>query len=136
MAGKKRRGPPQKRKGAYAEELKQRKQLGFEIVSDWTAQLCLDILVQLPLPRSLHERGILGSVYHSKDVDCFTAVNVGHMILGDANFIPCTPGGIMHLLRHYEIPIAGKHCVIVGRSNIVGKPLTHLMLQSDATVTV
>lgn len=108
-----------------------------QLIWDLNAKDFIDgILVQLPLPRSLHERGILGSIYQSKDVDCFTAVNVGHMTLGYASFIPCTPGGITHLLRHYDIPIAGKHCVIIGRSNIVGKPLAQLMLQSDATVTV
>ena len=94
------------------------------------------ILVQLPLPETLHTMGALGAIYASKDVDCFTAANIGYMAWGCANFLPCTPAGIMYLLRQYNIPIAGKHCVIVGRSNIVGKPLAHLMLTADATVTV
>lgn len=94
------------------------------------------ILVQLPLPKTLHEQAVLSVISKEKDVDCFTAGNVGNMVLGSASFLPCTPAGIMHLLRYYEIPISGKHCVIVGRSNIVGKPLAHLMLEADATVTI
>lgn len=109
----------------------------IELIWRLNADPAIDgILVQLPLPKKFHEFGVLSAISTSKDVDCFRSLNVGLMHQGYARFQPCTPAGIMHLLRYYEIPIAGKHCVIAGRSNIVGRPLAELMLQADATVTV
>lgn len=94
------------------------------------------ILVQLPLPRHISEEKILLAIDPKKDVDAFHPMNVGHLVAGDYDFLPCTPAGVMELLRYYKIEIDGKHCVILGRSNIVGKPMAHLMLEANATVTV
>lgn len=99
------------------------------------------ILVQLPLPTHLSPSQIIRAVDPSKDIDGFHPVNMGKLLLGDNDgFIPCTPHGIQVLLTHYKIPIAGKHVVIVGRSNIVGKPLAALLMQKsasgNATVTI
>ena len=94
------------------------------------------ILVQLPLPRHISEEKILLAIDPKKDVDAFHPMNVGHLVAGDYDFLPCTPAGVMELLRYYNIEIDGKHCVILGRSNIVGKPMAHLMLEANATVTV
>ena len=95
------------------------------------------ILVQLPLPKHLDEQSILLSIEPSKDVDGFHEVNVGRFNLGGKNtFIPCTPLGIKFILQYYNVDVAGKECVIVGRSNIVGKPMANLLLQMDATVTI
>ena len=94
------------------------------------------ILVQLPLPKHLDEKKILEHIDHAKDVDCFTSINTGKLWLGDYELAPCTALGVLELLDYYHIDIAGKHCVIVGRSNIVGKPVAALMLERNATVTV
>ena len=94
------------------------------------------ILVQLPLPEHIDERAILESISPEKDVDAFHPQNVGKIMLGTHRFLPCTPAGIMDLLSYYKIDCEGKNCVIVGRSNIVGKPMALLMLQNNATVTV
>lgn len=94
------------------------------------------ILVQLPLPKHIDEGRVQRVISPLKDVDAFHPENVGLLVGGEHRFAPCTPMGILTLLRHYEIPIAGKHCVIVGRSNIVGKPMAQLMLAEHATVTV
>ncbi len=94
------------------------------------------ILVQLPLPKHLNEEEVLLRISPSKDVDAFHPVNVGKIMIGNFSFLPCTPAGVMELLKHYGIPVAGKHCVIIGRSNIVGKPLAMLMLKENATVTI
>lgn len=94
------------------------------------------ILVQLPLPAHIDEREVLEEIDSNKDVDCFGAEKIGRLVLEDTFFAPCTPAGISRLLNYYDIPVAGKHCVVVGRSNIVGKPMASLMLNSDATVTV
>lgn len=94
------------------------------------------ILVQLPLPKHLDEEKVILAIDPAKDVDAFHPVNVGKIMIGNFNFAPCTPAGVMELLRHYNIPVAGKHCVIIGRSNIVGKPQAMLMLKENATVTV
>ena len=94
------------------------------------------ILVQLPLPRHLSEETAIRAISPEKDVDCFTSENVGCMVQGKPRFLPCTPGGVMALLDEYGIDPAGKHCVVLGRSNIVGKPMAQLLLQRDATVTV
>ena len=94
------------------------------------------ILVQLPLPRRLDAGRILASVSPAKDVDGFHAVNLGALLQGRPGFVPGTPAGIMRLLAHAGVALAGKHAVIVGRSTIVGKPLALLLLQKDATVTI
>ncbi len=94
------------------------------------------ILVQLPLPKHLDEREVLLSIDPNKDVDAFHPYNVGKLMIGEQSFQPCTPAGVMELLDEYGIDPAGKHCVVVGRSNIVGKPQAMLMLQRNATVTI
>lgn len=94
------------------------------------------ILVQLPLPKHLDEEKVILAIDPAKDVDAFHPVNVGKIMIGNFTFAPCTPAGVMELLRHYHIPVAGKHCVIIGRSNIVGKPQAMLMLKENATVTI
>jgi methylenetetrahydrofolate dehydrogenase (NADP+)/methenyltetrahydrofolate cyclohydrolase len=94
------------------------------------------ILVQLPLPRQLDAARILASVSPAKDVDGFHAVNLGALLQGRPGFVPGTPAGVMRLLEHAGVPLAGRHAVIVGRSTIVGKPLALLLLQKDATVTI
>ena len=94
------------------------------------------ILVQLPLPKPLNEKEVLLAIRPDKDVDCFHPFNVGQLMIGEQGFQPCTPAGVMRMLKEYGIDPAGKHCVIVGRSNIVGKPQAMLMLRENATVTV
>ncbi len=94
------------------------------------------ILVQLPLPRHLNEKEVLLAIRPDKDVDCFHPFNVGQLMIGEAGFQPCTPAGVMRMLREYGVDPAGKRCVIVGRSNIVGKPQAMLMLRENATVTI
>jgi len=94
------------------------------------------ILVQLPLPKGLDSQAVLARVNPDKDVDGFHPTNVGRLNTGLPAFAPCTPAGIMEALRHYEVPIAGAHAVVIGRSNIVGKPMSALLLQADATVSI
>ena len=94
------------------------------------------ILVQLPLPSHICEDTIIRAIAPEKDVDCFHPVNVGKLFIGDNGFLPCTPAGIIQLLKRSNIDIAGKECVIIGRSNIVGKPMAMLMLRENATVTI
>ncbi|MCM0626961.1 bifunctional methylenetetrahydrofolate dehydrogenase/methenyltetrahydrofolate cyclohydrolase FolD [Lysinibacillus sp. OL1_EC] len=93
------------------------------------------ILVQLPLPKHIDEDTVIATIAVEKDVDGFSPVSVGKMMLGQDTFLPCTPFGVMKLLEYSGIEIAGKHAVIVGRSHIVGKPMGQLLLQKDATVT-
>lgn len=94
------------------------------------------ILVQLPLPKHISEEKIILAIDPKKDVDAFHPYNVGRIVTGDYDLAPCTPSGVMELLRRYGISVRGKECVIAGRSNIVGKPMALLMLAADATVTV
>lgn len=94
------------------------------------------ILVQLPLPGHLDEEQVINAIVPDKDVDCFHPYNVGRMVIGEPVFLPCTPAGVMEMLREYDIPIRGRRCVVLGRSNIVGKPMAMLLTQSDGTVTV
>lgn len=94
------------------------------------------ILVQLPLPGQINERVVLRSILPEKDVDGFHPVNVGLLSIGDDCYAPATPSGIIAMFKEYGIEIAGKHCVIIGRSNIVGKPMAALLLRHNATVTV
>jgi methylenetetrahydrofolate dehydrogenase (NADP+) / methenyltetrahydrofolate cyclohydrolase len=94
------------------------------------------ILVQLPLPRHLDERAVLETVAPAKDVDGFTYANIGRLVENHARFVPCTPAGILELLDREKIEIAGKHTVVLGRSEIVGKPTAMLLLHRNATVTI
>lgn len=94
------------------------------------------ILVQLPLPPQIDERVVLEAIAPDKDVDAFHPENVGRIMQGQAYYKPCTPAGVMELLHEYGIDPDGKHCVVVGRSNIVGKPMAMLLLHEDATVTI
>lgn len=94
------------------------------------------ILVQLPLPKHINENDVIQAISPEKDVDGFHPRNVGAMVIGQEGFLPCTPAGIIQLLKRSGIEIAGKHCVIIGRSNIVGKPMALLMLREHATVTI
>ena len=94
------------------------------------------ILVQLPLPKHLDEEEIILRIKPEKDVDAFHPYNVGRITIGNPQFLPCTPAGIMELLKRSNIEISGKECVVVGRSNIVGKPMALLLLAENGTVTV
>lgn len=94
------------------------------------------LLVQLPVPKHIDEASVIASVCPHKDVDAFGTLDAGHLTVGDGNILPCTPAGIMELLRHYEISVSGKECVVIGRSNIVGRPMAALLLAADGTVTV
>ncbi len=94
------------------------------------------ILCQLPLPRHLDEKIIIDRISPSKDVDAFHAQNVGKIMIGDFDFLPCTPAGVIEMLKYENIDITSKNCVVIGRSNIVGKPMAMLLLHNNATVTV
>ena len=94
------------------------------------------ILCQLPLPEHIDEKTVINTISPDKDVDAFHPVNVGKIMIGDYSFLPCTPAGVMELLRRSDIDVCGKNCVVIGRSNIVGKPQAMLLLHANATVTV
>lgn len=94
------------------------------------------ILVQLPLPEHISEKRVIDTISPDKDVDAFHPENAGKLLLGQCRFLPCTPAGVMELLHAYGISVAGKECVVVGRSNIVGKPQALLLLEENGTVTV
>ena len=94
------------------------------------------ILCQLPLPSHLDESTVINTIVPEKDVDAFHPVNVGKILIGAFDFLPCTPAGIMEMLAYMNIDICGKECVVIGRSNIVGKPMAMLLLHKNATVTV
>ena len=94
------------------------------------------ILCQLPLPEHIDEKAVINAIDPQKDVDAFHPVNVGKIMIGDYSFLPCTPAGVMELLRRSGIDVCGKRCVVIGRSNIVGKPMAMLLLHANATVTV
>ena len=94
------------------------------------------ILCQLPLPRHINEKTILNRISPKKDVDGFHPQNVGALVVGDFGFVSCTPAGIIELLKRSNVEMEGKHCVVIGRSNIVGKPMSLLMLRENATVTI
>ncbi|WP_110114623.1 bifunctional methylenetetrahydrofolate dehydrogenase/methenyltetrahydrofolate cyclohydrolase FolD [Bacillus sp. CGMCC 1.16541] len=94
------------------------------------------ILVQLPLPKHIDEKAVLNAISPSKDVDGFHPVSVGNMVIGDDCYLPCTPHGIIELIKRSGEEISGKHAVVIGRSNIVGKPVSMLLLQENATVTI
>lgn len=94
------------------------------------------ILVQLPLPKHIDEKKVINSIIPEKDVDAFHPVNVGKIMIGDFDFLPCTPAGVMELIKETGIEISGKECVVLGRSNIVGKPQAMLLLHQNGTVTI
>ncbi|MBQ1389512.1 MAG: bifunctional methylenetetrahydrofolate dehydrogenase/methenyltetrahydrofolate cyclohydrolase FolD [Clostridia bacterium] len=94
------------------------------------------ILVQLPLPSHLNEKAVIGAISPKKDVDCFSPFNVGRVMIGDYRFLPCTPAGVMELIKSTGIEISGKNCVVIGRSNIVGKPMAMMLLNESGTVTI
>lgn len=94
------------------------------------------ILVQLPLPGHMDETAVLNAISPAKDVDAFHPVNVGKIMIGDYSFLPCTPAGVMELIASTGISIEGKNCVVIGRSNIVGKPMAMLLLHANGTVTI
>ncbi|WP_313559579.1 bifunctional methylenetetrahydrofolate dehydrogenase/methenyltetrahydrofolate cyclohydrolase FolD [Ruminiclostridium cellobioparum] len=94
------------------------------------------ILVQLPIPKHINEDRVIAAINPLKDADCFHPVNVGNLMIGRPQFLPCTPAGVVELLEANGIQIAGKNCVVVGRSNIVGKPQAILLLAKNATVTI
>ena len=94
------------------------------------------ILVQSPLPKHLDEKLVVEHIDPRKDVDAFHAYNVGKIMIGDFTFLPCTPAGVIELIRSTGVPIEGKNCVVVGRSNIVGKPMAMLLLHNNGTVTI
>ncbi|MDL2228906.1 bifunctional 5,10-methylene-tetrahydrofolate dehydrogenase/5,10-methylene-tetrahydrofolate cyclohydrolase [Treponema sp. OttesenSCG-928-L16] len=112
-----------------------------EELLDYILDLNLDpsvhgILVQLPLPRHIDEDRVITAIAPSKDVDGFHPVSVGNMMIGRPGFLPCTPNGIVFLLKELEIPVSGAHAVVLGRSNIVGKPLANLLTRRDVNATV
>ena len=94
------------------------------------------ILCQLPLPEHIDERAVIAAISPKKDVDAFHPVNVGKIMIGDYDFLPCTPAGVMELIHSTGVSVDGKRCVVVGRSNIVGKPMSMLLLHENGTVTV
>lgn len=94
------------------------------------------ILVQLPLPKHINEKAVIDAIAVEKDVDGFHPVSVGNLVIGDDSLLPCTPAGVIELLKRYDVPIAGKHAVVIGRSNIVGKPVSLLLQREHATVTM
>ena len=94
------------------------------------------ILCQLPLPKGLDEKAVIEAISPLKDVDAFHASNVGKIMIGDYDFLPCTPAGVMEMLHSYNISVEGKECVVIGRSNIVGKPMAMLLLHENGTVTI
>ena len=127
--------------GFYSEEYAlpaqtTQKQL-LELVAELNGRADIDgILVQLPLPKGLDEREVLLAIDPGKDVDCFHPYNVGQLTIGASVFQPCTPGGVMEMLKEYRIDPAGKRCVVLGRSNIVGKPMALLLLHAHGTVVM
>lgn len=108
-----------------------------EVIDTLNARDDIDgILCQLPLPKHLDEKAVIDRIDPSKDVDAFSPANVGKIMIGDYDFLPCTPAGVMELLKAYNIDANGKNCVVIGRSNIVGKPMAMLLLHANGTVTV
>ncbi|MCM1329438.1 MAG: bifunctional methylenetetrahydrofolate dehydrogenase/methenyltetrahydrofolate cyclohydrolase FolD [Ruminococcus sp.] len=94
------------------------------------------ILVQLPLPEQINENAVINAIRPEKDVDAFHPENVGHIMIGNFSFLPCTPAGVMELIAETGVDVCGKNCVVIGRSNIVGKPMAMLLLHKNGTVTI
>ena len=109
----------------------------LEIIDTLNKRADIDgILVQLPLPKHISEKAVIGAISPKKDVDAFSPFNVGKMMIGEGVFLPCTPAGVMELIRSTGVEICGKNCVVIGRSNIVGKPMAMMLLQQSGTVTI
>jgi len=109
----------------------------LELINTLNAKKSINgILCQLPLPKHLDEKLIINSILPEKDVDAFHPHNVGRIMIGDYDFVPCTPAGIMEMLAYENIDVEGKNCVVIGRSNIVGKPMNMLLLHKNGTVTI
>ncbi len=107
------------------------------VIAELNADPSIDgILVQLPVPKHINERRIIEAIDPKKDVDAFHPENVGRVMIGQYSFLPCTPAGVMEILAEYNIDVAGKNCVVIGRSNIVGKPQAMLLLHKNGTVTI
>ena len=107
------------------------------LVKDLNTREDIDgILVQLPLPKHINEKAVIETISPDKDVDAFHVQNVGKIMIGDYSFLPCTPAGVMELIKSEGIDLNGKECVVIGRSNIVGKPMAMLLLHANATVTI
>ena len=94
------------------------------------------ILCQLPVPKHIDDKAVIAAISVEKDVDAFSSYNVGKIMIGDYDFLPCTPAGVMEMLHYYDIAVEGKNCVVIGRSNIVGKPMSMLLLHENGTVTM
>lgn len=129
-----------KRIGMYSQVIQKEQTISeqelLQVISDLNEDSSVHgILIQLPLPAHIDEHKVLQAIHPDKDVDGFHPVNVGKLLLGQQGFIPCTPYGVIQLLEYSGISIEGKHAVIVGRSNIVGKPMGQLLLNRHATVT-
>ena len=127
--------------GIYSEEYALPEKTSQEELLELIARLNDDdrisgILVQLPLPGHISEQCVINAISPTKDVDAFHPVNVGKIMTGDFDFVPCTPAGVMELIKESGIDVAGKECVVVGRSNIVGKPQAMLLLHQNGTVTI
>ncbi len=127
--------------GIHSEEYRLSKTTGQEellqLVRKLNAQKNINgILVQLPLPKGLNEQAVIEAIDPKKDVDAFHPSNVGRIMIGNYHFLPCTPAGVMELLRHESISPEGKNCVVIGRSNIVGKPMAMLLMHANGTVTI
>lgn len=109
----------------------------LELIAKLNAKEDVDgILVQMPLPKQINEETVLNAILPSKDVDAFHPVNVGKIMIGNYDFLPCTPAGVMELIKETGTDITGKKCVVIGRSNIVGKPMAMLLLHAHGTVTI
>lgn len=109
----------------------------IDAIHDFTLGGSIDgIIVQLPLPKHIDEFAVVNEIHETMDVDALTAVNAGKLMQGNYDFAPCTPKGIISILKHEKINMDGANCVIIGRSDIVGKPMAHMMTQENATVTV
>ena len=127
--------------GFYSEEIAlpektSQKEL-LDLIDTLNKRVDIDgILVQLPLPKHLNEKTIIGAISPKKDVDAFSPFNVGRVMIGEYRFLPCTPAGVMELIKSTGVEIEGKNCVVIGRSNIVGKPMAMMLLHENGTVTV
>ncbi len=122
-------------KYALTEENTQEEQLG--LIDELNHNPRIDgILCQLPVPKHINEQAIIDAISPEKDVDAFHPINVGKIMVGNFDFLPCTPAGVMQLLEEYDIDPNGKNCVVIGRSNIVGKPMAMLLLHKNGTVTI
>lgn len=120
---------------ALPEKTSQRELLN--LIDSLNSRLDIDgILVQLPLPKHINEKAVIGAINPKKDVDAFSPYNVGRVMIGEYRFLPCTPAGVMELIKSTGTHISGKRCVVIGRSNIVGKPMAMMLLNESGTVTI